>query len=716
MRFHHYNNLQNNPMKKLYLLLFALSCAVAVGAQVKVKPTKVSLSDTLTMNEIEVTAKYVAPVSVSGVTLPMRQVPQSVSIINPTRIKEMNINTIDEAMQQVTGVTTIANDYMRSQYRSRGYNMSIMSDGLPSYSALQLSQQFDLAIFDQVEVLRGVSGILQGVPDGQSLGGVINLVRKRANKDFAFNAIVSAGTWNNYRTEFDLNVPLTKDGKLRSRWVAFTNTRNFFYDRSALSKAGAYGVVEWDAGKNTMVSLSYAYQKAHGDVLYNGLPALREDSNDSHRYHLDVARNFNPTPDWDYTNWNTQEALLKVEQKITDNWDVTAKASYKRQSQENKYALAGTVSSVDTTSNYLLGYNDEKLPHFVGAIDLNGKFRMFGQTQRVMVGANYENFIDDKSTISGYTGPMKFGNPFLVPDFEIPNNLNLSKMRVRQYGAYTQLHLALLSNLKVHLGGRLSTVTASMFSFSDDMWVDAISEKFRFTPYAGITFDPVEAMTLYASYTSIFVPQTVTDSTGAFLQPRKGFQVEGGVKTEFFDNHLQANVAAFFIRDDGRPYKVPGTFDSWINGGRVENKGVELDLSAYPVEGLEISAGYTFLKTEIVKSSDGDEGLAFSPVEPEHSARFSAVYRFNQGFAKGFSIGATAMYASTTYASVLTPERKQDPYCLLNAFASYDVNRHISLYLSGNNLTDCSYYSRVGGNGDFWGDPRNFMFSVRVGF
>ena len=673
--------------KTLLLQIMVLLGIVTVNAQVK----PANMSDTITMSEVEVTAKYVAPVSVSGVTLPMRQVPQSVSIVNLVRIKEMNINTLDEAMQQVTGVTTIANDYMRSHYRSRGYNMSIMTDGLPSYSALQLSQQFDLAIFDQVEVLRGVSGILQGVPDGQSLGGVINLVRKKAKKDFSLDASVSAGSWNNYRTEFDLNAPLTKDGKLRSRWVAFLNTRNFFYDRSAMNKGGAYGVLEWDATKTTFVSLSYAYQKAHGDVLYNGLPALREDNNDSHRYHLDVDRNFNPTPDWDYTNWETQEALLKVEQKLSDNWNVSAKASYKLQSQENKYALAGTVSAADTTSNYLLGYNDEKLPHFVGAIDLNGKFNMLGQIQHLVVGANYENFIDDKSTISGYNR-VKFGDPFLVPDFQIPyDNLSTSKMRVRQYGAYTQLHLALLGNLKLHLGGRLSTVTASMFDFNDNTWVEAISEKYKFTPYAGITFDPVETMTLYASYTSIFVPQTVKDENGDFLKPRQGFQVEGGTKTEFFNNHLQANMAAFFIRDDGRPYKVPGTFDSYINGGRVENKGVEVDLNAYPVKGLEISAGYTFLKTKIVKSSDGDEGLAFSPVEPEHSARLSTVYRFKDGFAKGLSLGVSASFASTTYASVLTPERKQDPYCLFNAFVSYDVNKHLSLYLTGNNLTDCVY-------------------------
>jgi cation transport ATPase len=47
---------------------------------------------------------------------------------------------------------------------------------------------------------------------------------------------------------------------------------------------------------------------------------------------------------------------------------------------------------------------------------------------------------------------------------------------------------------------------------------------------------------------------------------------------------------------------------------------------------------------------------------------------------------------------------------------SYDVNKNIGLYFNCNNITDCVYYSRVGGNGDFFGDPRNFTLSVKCSF
>ncbi|MBO7277239.1 MAG: TonB-dependent siderophore receptor [Bacteroidales bacterium] len=691
-------------MKKV-ILSFALFCIIFSNLYAQEKD---SIQD---LPEVEITAKYISPVSLTGEDMPMRRIPQSVSVINPVRIEEMNITTIDQAMQTVTGVTTIANDNMRSQYKSRGYGMSIMTDGLPAYNSLALSQQFDLSFFEQIEVLRGISGILQGVPDGQSLGGVINLVKKRTKDSLEINTTTSIGSWKNFRSEIDLNAPITKNGKLRTRWVLFLNNRNFFYERSSMNKSGVYGVVDWNPSKSTLLSLSYAYQHSKGDVLYNGLPAFRMTSDDNSRNSLPVDRSFNPTPDWDYTEWNTHEIMLSLHQKLSDNWNIRAKSGVKLQTQENKYGFAGTFTVADSTSNYLRGYNEEYLPRIVSAIDLSGKFMLFKRIQNIFIGANFEDFVDDKKNISGYYR-VQFGNPFLVPDFEVPyDKLNHSKMRVRQGGIYAQLRLSLLDNLNAQFGTRMSSVFASMYDFSNANWNEVIREECRFTPFAGITYDPIDPLTLYASYSSIFVPQTERREDGSMLDPRTGFQLEVGAKSELLENHLTCNFALFYLQDNGRAYKTSPA-PTYVNGGKVENKGFEIEINAYPYRGLELSTSYTFLDTKIVKSADGDEGLAFSPIEPRHSFKFFTAYRFDIGISLGFNI----MSQSTTYASVLTPERCQEPYTLINAFASYDINKNISVYFNCNNLTDCKYYSRVGGNGDFFGDPRNFMLSVRCTF
>ena len=581
-------------MKKLIALSIALMCGIGAYAQ---KDT------TEVLDEAVVATKYLSPVKVGGLELPVINIPQSVSVVNPTRIKEFNMNTIDEAMRDLPGVTTIANDYMRSQYKSRGYNMSIMYDGLPSYNSLAISQQLDLSFYEQIEVLRGPAGMIQGAPEGQSLGGIINLVKKTPGKDLRVNTSLSYGSWNNYRGEIDINAPITKDGKLRSRWMFFTNDRDFFYERSHATKVGAYGVLEWEATKSTIFSVSYSYQDAKGDVLYNGLPAIRENSDDKSRNPIDVDRSFNPTPDWDWTKWKTHEVLFKMNQRLAEDWNLSVKTNIRAQHQENKYGFAGTVSKSDNLSNYLRGYNDESIPRVTAAADVTGKFRLFDQTHHLFAGANFENFIDDKKYLSAYT-KYEWGDPFKVEDFQIPyDKLNQSKMEVTQGGVYAQLQLSIIKSLKMFLSGRLSTIKARMFDFKANDWVEALEPSLHFTPSVSLVYEPVKNVNIYASYSDLYVPQTEKKADGNLLDPRIGEQYELGTKASLWENKFNVNMAWFYITDSGRAYKVNPADNTYINGGQVENQGIDIEISAYPFKGLEIMTSYTYLDTEITKSS-----------------------------------------------------------------------------------------------------------------
>ena len=132
-----------------------------------------------------------------------------------------------------------------------------------------------------------------------------------------------------------------------------------------------------------------------------------------------------------------------------------------------------------------------------------------------------------------------------------------------------------------------------------------------------MVYEPFKNVNIYASYSDLYVPQTERKADGSMLDPRTGSQYEIGVKTSFWDNRLAVNVAGFYINDNGRAYKVNPAENTYINGGLVENKGVDVEINAYPYKGLEFMTSYTFLDTHITKSSSGDEGLAFSPVEPK---------------------------------------------------------------------------------------------------
>ncbi|WAH61788.1 TonB-dependent receptor (plasmid) [Pseudomonas silvicola] len=69
------------------------------------------------------------------------------------------------------------------------------------------------------------------------------------------------------------------------------------------------------------------------------------------------------------------------------------------------------------------------------------------------------------------------------------------------------------------------------------------------TPYAGLVYDINDTWSAYASYTSIFQPQTYRNSSGHYLSPVTGKSYETGLKsTAWYDGRLTATFAVFRIQ------------------------------------------------------------------------------------------------------------------------------------------------------------------------
>ena len=164
------------------------------------------------------------------------ETPNSVSVVTQQRIQDQNLVTMVDALAQVPGVHVTTWDGLIGQIRARGYLLDVSYDGIPAYNSGQ-AQDFDLIVYEQVEVLRGPAGIFKG--SGQP-SGTANFIRKRAPHDFAGSVGASVGTWDNYRAEIDIGGPLALDGRLRGRAAGSYLQRDFFTDRSHEEKVVAY--------------------------------------------------------------------------------------------------------------------------------------------------------------------------------------------------------------------------------------------------------------------------------------------------------------------------------------------------------------------------------------------------------------------------------------------------------------------------------------------
>jgi len=694
------------PRLKAVVVVLSAACAGGAGAE--------TLTQELAPVVVTGTGEgYTSEASVGGKeALTLREIPQSVTVITRQRIEDQGLLTVADVLNQVTGVTVIANDTTQSQYRSRGYSLGVANDGIPAYNALSGYQQLDLPIYERVEVLRGPAGLFQGTGEP---GGVVNLVRKRAKKDFAASASVSTGSWNNHNLQADVTAPLNEDGSVRARGVISYTDRDYFYERTHTRKYLGYGTVEWDITPATTLSLVATLQDDDTEVPYSGLPAW------SSGRLLKVSRSTNPYPDWNRYQWTTRDVFAELTHRFDSGWQATLKLSQRDQDYYFKdgYPTTG-VSTTDQTVNY--GRRVRDYTYLREAVDvfLSGPFQLFGHEHRALIGYNYDSLLSsyDGVTASSITG-VPFGREDLVPEFELPYTLG-AETETRQSGFYGQLRLKLAEPLTVIAGARVSDFRSrsrNVAPATPTAWTTSPSKtKDEITPYAGAVLDLTREISLYASYSDIFIPQTQNKSGGGTLDPRTGRQYEIGSKGEFLGGRLVASLAAFNLLDKNRSFEDPDNPGFYLNQGEVESKGWEVEVAGSPAQGWDVQAGYTRLDTRYLKDRN-NAGLAFSTWEPKHTLKLWGVRRFDSGPLAGLSVGLGANAVSGSKAGTGTSElRSQSGYTVVNAMLSYRIDKTFTVALNANNLFDRTYYTRLGGLNTYntYGEPRNLALTLRA--
>jgi outer membrane receptor for ferric coprogen and ferric-rhodotorulic acid len=255
------------------------------------------------------------------------ETPNTVSVITQQRIQDQNLVTMVDALAQTPGVYVSTWDGLIGQIRSRGYLLDVSYDGLPAWNSGQ-AQEFDLVVYEQIEVLRGPAGIFKG--SGQP-GGTANFVRKRAPSEFAASIAASAGTWDNYRAEVDIGGPLAMDGRLRGRFAGSYLDRGFYTDRSHEEKVVAYGALDFDITERTMASAMVTYQDDRGEAMSMGLANYVLAGNPLHNQFLDVPRSTNQYPDWNLNVYKTLEYAADIRHQMANDWVLRAKATVREQ-------------------------------------------------------------------------------------------------------------------------------------------------------------------------------------------------------------------------------------------------------------------------------------------------------------------------------------------------------------------------------------------------
>lgn len=723
----------------LHISLLSLAAGVALPAQA----ADAAAAD-VTMPAVTVTGQSTATTegtqsytagetrSATRMDLSLRETPQSVSVITRQLLDDLGAVRLDQALAQTTGIQVGQNDTERTRFYARGFGINnLQIDGMARGGNAPLQ---DTILYDRIEVVRGATGLMGGTGDPSA---TINMIRKRPTKEFQASAGLIMGRWDDQRFEADLSTPLNAEGSVRARTALAWQKRDSYLDMYHERKTVGMLILEADLRPGTLLTAGVDFQdNTPTGATWGAVPYWNADGSLAN-----LPRNTSLTTPW--STWaNKQHTVFtSLDQHLPGNWNM-------------HLGYARTESTNRTTVAYAgAGYPDpatgKGMRLWTGAwgagkstgdnfdVYASGPFTLLGRQHTTIVGWNGGN-----QRARSLGGKAEINYPNIVPDYRswtgnIPRPVfhpdgSHTETVTRLAGGYVATRLSLADPLHVIIGARSSTYRTDTRSYDKRGAYTGsgglVETRNEVTPYVGAVFDINKQYSAYASFTQLFNPQSSKDRNNQFLAPETGDNAELGVKGEFYEGKLNASAALFHTKKKNMAeldrtvppgFLLPDGSQAMVaNGTGVTAKGVEFDISGQLSRGWEASGGYTYLH-----AAEAD-GRRAATTQPRHLLRLATSYRFD-GRLAGLKAGASmtaqsATYSASWYGRPPSGEMTNIPqaaYALVNAMASYAINRHASVQLNVNNLLDKKYYRTVGFyDSVFWGEPRNVSLAVRTAF
>ncbi|MBH4152426.1 TonB-dependent siderophore receptor [Pseudomonas aeruginosa] len=679
----------------------------------------------------ENSGSYASPaVSIGKGNKSIKEIPQSVTVVTQKRMQDQNMSTVSDVLANAPGVTSIPMFGTGEQYYSRGFFIeNFQYDGVPlerqSYArGSDFSGQ--TAIFDRVEILRGAQGLLEG---GGNPSGSVNFVRKRPTAENQVRQTAKAGSWDHYGTQADISGPIDEQGRLRGRLVLDYDTKNSFVDHVGDDRQTIYAALDYDLTEATRLGFGFSRERIDANIDVNGLPNYTDGSMPH------FSRSTFLGGDWSYWDKIQETFYFDIAHQFNEDWSLNATVVNAREKNDYKYLLMAGSINPDNTSTlrgdaYVFDFFSE---HWGGDVYVNGRTKVADRQLNLTFGANYSDL--DSSDTFGWRQRY-------VPNWDIFNSpVNTNKpsdddiYSVRrsddgyasiQKGVYGMGQYYLTDDLSVVLGTRISSYQKAYTSNGPWGYSKAVAkESAKAIPYAGIIYDLNPEWSAYASFTKIFLPQSVRTASGSILGPKSGKSVETGLKGILNDGRLNATFALFRMEQDNIPIQDANLPDEvqeancggtcYHGGGKAISRGFETELSGELFDNVQVYAAYTLnlLRYQGEVPSEADD-VGASVNTPKHIFRSWVDYRLPGNWSRvsvGGGVNAQSRSAGFGYYG-----REQSGFAVWNSRLAYRFTEELTGAMNVNNIFDRRYFKSVDYGHNYFGDPRNVLFTLTYSY
>lgn len=463
---------------------------------------------------------------------PLRDIPASIQVIPSQVLEDQNVTRLQDAVRNnAPGVTNRFG--LNQNFVIRGFEQNFnLRNGFRTSSSFA-PLDVDLADVEQIEVLRGPASVLFGQLQP---GGVVNIVTEQPLREPYYNPQFTGGQFSFYRPELDFSEPLTDDGSLRYRLNAAYQNSGSFRDFSDRERFFIAPVLQWDVGEDTTLTLDFSYTFTDS-VINFGIVALSDGS-----LSLPINRALF-YPSLDTFTEEQYQASYRLEHNFSDNWQLRSGFSFSQRREDGANTFITSLTD-DRFVDIGYGDNDFLLEDYQLQTDLLGNFATGSIQHQLLIGFELTRAVNIFRGRDGST---------LLPPIDIFNpNYDVSAPDTRpgffnttftdSLGIYIQDQVDITESLHLLIGGRFDLTE----QYGNTLGTISSQTDTAFSPRLSIVYQPIEPISLYASYSQSFTPVIGRSRTRSPFEPERGTQYEIGIKADITDT-LFATLAAFEI-------------------------------------------------------------------------------------------------------------------------------------------------------------------------
>jgi iron complex outermembrane receptor protein len=630
---------------------------------------------------------------------PLRDVPASIQVIPQEVIEDQGVTRLQDVVRNnAPGVTTEAAYTFDGNFIIRGFAQNFTF--VNSYRSADNYSVVDLANVERIEVLRGPASVLFGQLQP---GGIVNIVTEQPLREPTYTVGFTGGQFSFYRPEIDFSGPLTEDGNLRYRLNAAYQNSGSFRDFVNEERFFVAPVLQWDISEDTSLTVDFAYQFSHVP-LDSGIRALSDDS-----LVLPINRFLNYPSLIDYDTEQFR-ASYRLEHEFNDDWRIRNAFSFFSRSSTGP--SNNVFSSIDDRFVPPFYYEDEDLREtYLLQTDLIGNFSTGSIQHELLVGFDLTRLTQIYNGGSVELPPIDIFNP----DYEVdrpdtpPRDFPFVNL-TSSLGIYLQDQIIITDNLRLLLGGRVDFAEQENTSGGSD----TTQSDSAFSPRVGIVYQPIEPISLYASYSQSFFPVVGQSRDDSAFEPERGTQYEIGIKADI-TNNLSATLAAFDITKSNVLTTDPRDSNFSIQVGEQRSQGIELVVSGEILPGWNIIAGYAYTDAQVTEDNSIPEGDNLRNV-PRHAANLWTTYEIQSGDFQGLGFGLGLVYVDERESAVPNISFRLPSYVRADA-ALFFRRDNWRVAINVNNLFDTEYYENAYGRDNINpGAPINVTASLSYTF